>query len=52
LNRDGDSDPRNNAELTCMNVIPLAVITLLANVGARLLVRKVSGTALPVGRGV
>ncbi len=30
----------------------LAVITLLANVGARLLVRKVSGTALPVGRGV
>jgi phosphate transport system permease protein len=30
----------------------LMVITLAANVGARLLVRKVSGTALPVGRGV
>jgi phosphate transport system permease protein len=30
----------------------LAVITLLTNVGARLLVRKVAGTALPVGRGV
>lgn len=30
----------------------LAVITLLTNIGARLLVRKVAGTALPVGRGV
>jgi phosphate transport system permease protein len=30
----------------------LALITLLTNVGARLLVRKVAGTALPVGRGV
>jgi len=30
----------------------LMVITLLANVGARLLVRRVSGTALPVGRGI
>jgi phosphate transport system permease protein len=30
----------------------LVVITLIANVGARMLVRKVSGTALPVGRGV
>jgi phosphate transport system permease protein len=30
----------------------LAVITLVTNVGARLLVRRVSGTALPVGRGV
>jgi len=30
----------------------LMVITLLVNVAARLLVRKVSGTALPVGRGV
>ena len=30
----------------------LMVITLLVNVGARWLVRKVSGTALPVGRGV
>jgi phosphate transport system permease protein len=30
----------------------LAVITLLANVGARLLVRRVAATALPVGRGV
>jgi phosphate transport system permease protein len=29
----------------------LAVITLLTNIGARLLVRKVAGTALPVGRG-
>jgi len=28
----------------------LAVITLVANVGARLLVRRVAGTALPVGR--
>jgi phosphate transport system permease protein len=30
----------------------LMAITLLANVAARLLVRKVSGTALPVGRGL
>jgi phosphate transport system permease protein len=30
----------------------LAVITLLANIGARLLVRRSAGTALPVGRGV
>jgi phosphate transport system permease protein len=30
----------------------LLVITLAANVGARLLVRRVSTTALPVGRGV
>ncbi len=30
----------------------LMVITLAANVGARLLVRRVSGTALPVGRGL
>ena len=30
----------------------LMLVTLLANVGARLLVRKVSTTALPVGRGV
>jgi phosphate transport system permease protein len=30
----------------------LMVITLLVNVAARLLVRKVSGTALPVGRGL
>jgi phosphate transport system permease protein len=30
----------------------LLVITLIANVGARLLVRRVSTTALPVGRGV
>jgi phosphate transport system permease protein len=30
----------------------LAVITLLTNVAARLLVRRVAGTALPVGRGV
>jgi phosphate transport system permease protein len=28
------------------------VITLLTNVAARLLVRKVAGTALPVGRGL
>jgi hypothetical protein len=28
------------------------VITLAVNVGARFLVRRVSGTALPVGRGV
>ena len=32
--------------------LALMVVTLLANVGARLLVRKVSTTALPVGRGV
>ncbi|HUO48743.1 MAG TPA: hypothetical protein VMU09_07920, partial [Acidimicrobiales bacterium] len=32
--------------------IVLFAITLVANVGARMLVRKVSGTALPVGRGV
>jgi phosphate transport system permease protein len=30
----------------------LAVITLLTNVAARLLVRKVASTALPIGRGV
>jgi phosphate transport system permease protein len=30
----------------------LAVITLLTNIAARLLVRRVAGTALPVGRGV
>jgi phosphate transport system permease protein len=30
----------------------LMVITLAANVIARLLVRRVSGTALPVGRGL
>jgi phosphate transport system permease protein len=30
----------------------LMVITLAVNIGARLLVRRVSGTALPVGRGV
>jgi phosphate transport system permease protein len=30
----------------------LAVITLVTNVAARLLVRRVAGTALPVGRGV
>lgn len=30
----------------------LMVITLAANIGARFLVRKVSGTALPVGRGL
>jgi phosphate transport system permease protein len=30
----------------------LLVITLIANVAARLLVRRVSGTALPVGRGL
>ncbi len=30
----------------------LAVITLGANIGARMLVRRVAGTALPVGRGV
>lgn len=30
----------------------LMVITLLVNVAARMLVRKVSGTALPVGRGL
>jgi phosphate transport system permease protein len=32
--------------------IVLFAITLAANVGARMLVRRVSGTALPVGRGV
>jgi len=30
----------------------LMVITLITNVAARLLVRRVSGTALPVGRGL
>ncbi len=30
----------------------LMVITLLVNIGARMLVRRVSGTALPVGRGL
>ena len=32
--------------------LALMVITLTANIVARLLVRKVSGTALPVGRGL
>jgi len=32
--------------------VVLLVITLLANVGARMLVRRVSTTALPVGRGI
>jgi len=30
----------------------LLVISLLANIGARLLVRRVATTALPVGRGI
>jgi phosphate transport system permease protein len=30
----------------------LLIITLLANVGARLLVRRVANTVLPVGRGI
>jgi phosphate transport system permease protein len=30
----------------------LLVITLLANIGARMLVRRVATTALPVGRGI
>jgi hypothetical protein len=30
----------------------LMVITLIANVGARFLVRRVASTALPVGRGI
>jgi phosphate transport system permease protein len=30
----------------------LMVITLVVNIGARVLVRRVSGTALPVGRGI
>ena len=30
----------------------LLIITLLTNVAARLMVRRVSGTALPVGRGL
>jgi phosphate transport system permease protein len=39
---------RSIAELALV----LMVITLLVNIAARLLVRRVSGTALPVGRGV
>jgi len=40
---------RSFAEAACV----LVAITLLANIGARLLVRRVaSGTALPVGRGI
>lgn len=39
---------RSIAELALV----LMVITLVVNIAARLLVRKVSGTALPVGRGV
>jgi phosphate transport system permease protein len=39
---------RSLAELALV----LMVITLTANVVARLLVRRVSGTALPVGRGL
>jgi phosphate transport system permease protein len=39
---------RSLAELGLM----LMVITLLANIGAAVLVRRVSGTALPVGRGL
>jgi phosphate transport system permease protein len=39
---------RNLGELALV----LMIITLAVNVAARMLVRKVSGTALPVGRGV
>jgi phosphate transport system permease protein len=39
---------RTYAELALV----LLVITLLTNVVARLMVRRVSGTALPVGRGL
>ena len=39
---------RSIAELALV----LMLITLVVNIAARLLVRKVSGTALPVGRGV
>jgi phosphate transport system permease protein len=39
---------RTYAELALV----LLIITLLANVAARLMVRRVSGTALPVGRGL
>ena len=39
---------RTLAELALL----LAVITLATNIGARMLVRKVAATGLPVGRGV
>ncbi len=47
------SDATNFAVKTLAEAaLVLMIITLLANVGARLLVKRTSGTALPVGRGV
>jgi phosphate transport system permease protein len=45
------TDKMDTAAFALLGLV-LLVITLLANIGARLLVRRVSGTALPVGRGL
>jgi phosphate transport system permease protein len=45
------TDPMNVSAFTALALM-LMVITLASNVIARLLVRRVSGTALPVGRGL
>ena len=42
---------RGRPALCALGLI-LLVLTLITNVAARLLVRRVSGTALPVGRGL
>lgn len=51
---DGSLSDGTGLELSTLAefALVLAVITLLANIGARLLVRKVATTALPVGRGL
>jgi phosphate transport system permease protein len=47
------TDSTNFAVKTLAEIsLVLMVITLLTNVAARALVRRVSGTALPVGRGI
>jgi phosphate transport system permease protein len=47
------TDSTNFAVSTLAEVsLALMVITLLTNMAARALVRRTSGTALPVGRGV
>jgi phosphate transport system permease protein len=45
------TDPMDISAFAYLGLV-LMVITLLTNIVARLLVRRVSGTALPVGRGL
>ena len=51
---DGDQDASRagRQDARPSSALVLMIITLLANILARLLVRRVSGTALPVGRGL